>query len=115
MFLLILLSDINESDTFDKGKLIQVLLEQLAKEGPIVVVLLLMIILLVYQVYKKEKEIKELNTYIKDANKENIGILIDVTNTLDIVAERQRATNEIVMKEITSLKEFIILKSKNSQ
>ncbi len=86
------------------------MLEKLAEQGPVVTIAILVCIYFYKQVNKKEKEIDTLNGYIRESDKENLQILNDVNNTLDKVLENQKHSNEIVIKEIENLKEYISLK-----
>ena len=82
----------------------------LSHEGPLVSLFILICLYLVWQIKKKDENIVTLNEYIRESDKENAEILSEVNNTLDRVLENQRNTNEVVIKEISSLKEFLLLK-----
>jgi hypothetical protein len=86
------------------------LLQNLAEQGPVVTIAILVCLYFYKQVGKKEKEIETLNGYIRESDKENLQILNDVNNTLDKVLENQKHSNEMVVKEIENLKEYISLK-----
>ena len=73
-------------------------------------IFILIALYLGYQLHMRDKEIIKLNDYIRESDKENVIVLTEVNNTLDRVLENQKNTNEVVIKEISSLKEFLILK-----
>lgn len=89
---------------------IDTIIQKLAEQGPVVSIAMLVCLYFYKQVNKKEKEIETLNGYIRDSDKENLQILNDVNNTLDKVLENQKHSNEMVIKEIEYLKEYISLK-----
>jgi uncharacterized membrane protein len=76
----------------------------------IISLLVLMAIYLGYRLHTKEQENTKLNEYIRESDKENVVILTEVNNTLDRVLEKQKDTNDNVIKEINHLKEFLIAK-----
>jgi uncharacterized coiled-coil protein SlyX len=71
------------------------------------------IIYLSYQLYTKEKELKELNTYIRENEIENMKMLEHLSHTLDKVIDNDRNSSNTVIKEINSFKEIIIIKLDN--
>ena len=89
------------------------ILANLAKEGPLVSIFILISIYLAYQIFNKDKQIAELNAYIRTSDKENLEMMNDVTNTLDKVFEQQKGDKETILREISSLKEWIVLNKLN--
>jgi hypothetical protein len=61
---------------------------------------------------EKELELKELNQYVRQSEKENLLTLQKVSSTLDRVIDAQRSGDNIVLKEIDNLKDIILLKLK---
>lgn len=92
------------------GGVVESILINLAHQGPIVGVCILVCIYFYKQIGKKEKEVESLNEYIRNSDKENLQILNDVNNTLDKVLENQKHSNEMVIREIENLKEYISLR-----
>lgn len=95
------------------------LVSNLFKLSPIIGLLLIAIGYLVWNLKKKEdkitqkeKELKELNDYIRNNETENLRILERVNNTLDKVCENQKVGDNSVIKEIDNLKQLILLKLK---
>lgn len=86
------------------------MIEKLAEQGPIVTIAILVCLYFYKQLGKKEKEIETLNGYVRESDKENLQILNEVNNTLDKVLENQKQSNQMVIKEIENLKEYISLK-----
>lgn len=60
----------------------------------------------------KEQELKELNQYVRQSEKENLLTLQKVSSTLDRVIDSQKNGSSIVLKEIDNLKDIILLKLK---
>lgn len=60
----------------------------------------------------KEQELKELNQYVRQSEKENLLTLQKVSSTLDRVIDSQKSGSNIVLKEIDNLKDIILLKLK---
>lgn len=89
------------------------ILSDLAKLSPLIAILIAIIIYLVWKMEKREKEIVSLNEYIRDNDKENLQILSNLNNTLDKVIEKQKESNDSVIKQIENLKDYINLKFKN--
>ncbi len=69
----------------------------------------------------KEKEISDLNTYIRENDKDNLMVLNNVNATLDKVIETQKTLSEKIienqkhshddlLKELGNIKEFIDIK-----
>lgn len=81
--------------------------------SPIIGCLVICIIYLTYQVYTKEKELKELNKYIRENEIENMKMLEHLSHTLDKVIDNDRNSNNTVLKEINNIKEVIIIKLDN--
>jgi hypothetical protein len=82
----------------------------LAEQGALITLFVLICWYLVRQIGKREKEVTDLNDYIRESEKENLQVLNDVNNTLDKVLENQKHSNDMVIKEIENLKEYITLK-----
>lgn len=61
---------------------------------------------------EKELELKELNQYVRQSEKENLLTLQKVSSTLDRVIDAQKSGDNIVLKEIDNLKDIILLKIK---
>lgn len=95
------------------GGAVDSIVTNLSHEGPLVSLFILICLYLAWQIKKKDENIVTLNEYIRESDKENAEILSEVNNTLDRVLENQRNTNEVVIKEISSLKEFLLLKFGN--
>lgn len=89
------------------------ILTDLAKLSPLIAILVAIIAYLIWKIEKREKEIISLNGYIRDNDRENLQILSNLNNTLDKVIEKQKHSNESVIKEIDGLKEYISLKIKD--
>jgi hypothetical protein len=102
----------------------------LYKLSPIIGLLLIAIGYLVMVINKKEKQmkekeaelnrllkekddqLKELNQYVRQSEKENLLTLQKVSSTLDRVIDAQKTGDNIVLKEIDNLKDIILLKIK---
>lgn len=85
----------------------------LYKLSPIIGCMIIAIIYLSYQVYTKEKELKELNKYIRENEIENMKMLEHLSHTLDKVIDNDKNSSNIVLKEINNFKEVIIIKLDN--
>jgi len=83
------------------------LISDLSKQGPLISIFLLICLYLVYQIFNKDKQINELNEYIRSSDKENMSLYKDVANTLDQVFERQKEDRDMIIKEISNLKDWI--------
>lgn len=66
------------------------------------------------QLKEKEEQLKELNQYVRQSEKENLLTLQKVSSTLDRVIDAQKSGDNIVLKEIDNLKDIILLKLKNN-
>jgi len=75
-------------------------------------------------IHAKDEQLIELNTYVRENDKNNLVVLSEVNHTLDKIIETQKVISErtmegqkinakIVIKEITSLKETIELRVEN--
>lgn len=100
-------------DTTTSSGIIDKLVDSIITAGPMAALFLLICIYLGWKLYNKEKEVKELNDYIRENDKENLRTLNDVNNTLDKVLEAQKTSDNTVGKEIQNTKDFIILKIDN--
>lgn len=89
--------------------------------SPIVGILAIACIYLARELHNKNGELKCLNEYIRNSEKENLQILQKVNNTLDKVSEAQKSgddfvlkdigiTKDSILKEIDNLKDLILLK-----
>ena len=81
--------------------------------SPIIGCLILAVVYLVYQIYHKEKQLTELNKYIRDESAENMKTLETVCSTMDKVLDQYEKGNTNITKDINNLKEIIILKLDN--
>jgi hypothetical protein len=88
------------------------LIGTLAEQGALISLFIIICWYLVKQISKREKEVIDLNDYIRESEKENLQVLNDVNNTLDKVLENQKHSNDMVIKEIENLKEYISLRFK---
>ena len=59
---------------------------------------------------KKEKEIEDLHSELRDVEKENLTALMKVTALMSKVIDNDNAKNELLMKEIQNMKESILAK-----
>jgi hypothetical protein len=105
----------------------------LYKLSPIIGLLLVAITYLVVVLNKKEKlmkdkdielnrlikekddQLKELNQYVRQSEKDNLLTLQKVSSTLDRVIDSQKTGDNIVLKEIDNLKDIILLKLKKEK
>jgi hypothetical protein len=67
---------------------------------------------LMNQLKEKDDQLKELNQYVRQSEKENLLTLQKVSSTLDRVIDSQKSGDNIVLKEIDNLKDIILLKLK---
>lgn len=106
-------------------------ISELTRQGPLISLFLLIIIGMWLLMAKKDKsikekeeeiktitkknndELKELNEYIRENDKENMKILSDVSNTLDKVMSNQIHSDNIMIQEINNLRDTILMKLDN--
>lgn len=100
-------------DSETSSGIISRLVDNVVEAGPIAALFLLITIYLGWRLYKKEEEVKELNDYIRENDKENLKTLNDVNNTLDKVLEAQKVSDSKVGQEIQNTKEYVSLKIDN--
>ena len=82
-------------------------MDNLTEKSIVYSILLLVVGYLGWRLHNKEAELKELQKSIRENEKDNLNILIQVNATLDRVIEGQRTTNEMVFRELHNLKDFI--------
>jgi len=78
----------------------------MVKMSPLIAVLIGVIFYLVKKGDKKEKEVEELNLYVRENDKENLVVLTELSKSLEKIIDNQRASGEAVSKQIQNLKEF---------
>jgi hypothetical protein len=83
------------------------LLDNLTEKSIVYTLLIFVIGYLIWKLHHKEKEVTELQKTIRENEKENMSILTQVSATLDRVIEGQRTTNEMIFRELQSLKDFV--------
>ncbi len=91
----------------------------LYKLSPVIGLLLIAIGYLAYllkkkddKIAEKEAELKEVNSYVRESELENIKILEKVSGTLDRVLDAQKSGDQYVVKEIENLKHILLIKLK---
>lgn len=100
-------------DSGTSSGIIESLVNTVVEQGAFASLFLLICIYLAWRLHRKEKENDKLNKYIRSSDKENLKTLNDVNNTLDRVLESQKNSDNIVIKEIQSTKDIVILKIEN--
>jgi type IV secretory pathway VirB4 component len=104
--------------------IISTLVSNLVEQGAIVTIFIVICYYLLNQLKNKDKQLEgkdkqldgkdeqvaELNEYIRESEKETVQVLNAVNNTLDRVLENQKSSNNMVIKEIENLKEYISLR-----
>jgi septal ring factor EnvC (AmiA/AmiB activator) len=104
--------------------ILESLIDSVAEQGAIATIFIVICYYLVNQLKGKDKQLEakdkqldgkdeqvaELNEYIRESEKETVQVLNAVNNTLDKVLENQKNSNNMVIKEIENLKEYISLK-----
>ncbi len=83
------------------------ILNSLADLSPVIAVLVAIIIWLGYKLEKSEKKLEELNTVIRNNEKENLSTLNKVSNTLETVIDDSKQSAIDVIKEVSSLREWL--------
>lgn len=82
--------------------------------GPAFALMGIAIAYLVYQIDKKEKNVQELNLYIRDNDKENLEVLNSINGTLDKLIQSLVTGNENlkekIIAEANSLKSHVDIK-----
>ena len=120
LLLFTMLSKISPYTMESLSVLLQVdLIGDLYDLSPIIAILLAGITYLVISINKRENalkekdlELKELQKYIRESEKENLNTLKKVSGTLDRVIDSQKSSDNIVLKEIDNLKDLIMLRIK---
>jgi hypothetical protein len=97
----------------EAGGIIEKLIDSIVQQGPLAALFLLVCIYLGWRLNKKEKEIKQLNDYIRANDKENLETLNKLSTTLDKIIDTQKNSDSNVVKEIKNTKEIVVLKIDN--
>lgn len=97
----------------EKGGIIEKLVDSIVEQGPLAALFLLICIYLGWRVHRKEKEIQQLNRYIRENDKENLETLNKLSVTLDKIIDTQKNSDDNVVKEIKNTKEIVVLKIDN--
>ena len=89
------------------GMFDKVLSKLIEHTSPMETLLLLIVGALIYFIYIKDKEIKELNTYIRGSEKDNLHVLNEINNTLDKITDTDKIRAESLISEFKSLRDLL--------
>lgn len=95
------------------------ILADLLNLSPVIAVLVGFIVYLIYENRdlkakntEKENEIKELNEYFRESEKDNLEVLNGVNNTMDKLIDKQDNFDKNLIREMENMKQYIDLKIK---
>jgi len=100
-------------DVETSSSVVSKIVDSILEHGPIAAVFLAVSIFLVYLLNKREKQIQELNKYIRNNDKDNLETLNKLSTTLDKIMDKQKNSDNNVVTEIKNTKEIIVLKIEN--
>ncbi len=91
------------------------MLDTLIKLGPVVTILVAVVVYLYKKLGKREEEVKKLNEYIRESDKENIRILDKISHTLDRVIDREESNTDKVLTELRNLRDALLTRIENGK
>jgi hypothetical protein len=100
----------------DIMSIVEKVMEKVIKHiSPMEALLLLVVGALMYFIYYKDKEVKELNAYIRESEKGNLQVLNEINNTLDKITETDKIRSESLIDEFKSLRDLITFNMMNKK